>query len=199
MTNHEGRRVRAIADYDKAEVVEIDAPTPGLAGAGRVSSETAAPFGLVYQTAYFALTDRGQCRQGDSVLVLGASHVSAATRGAANAEFLRDIGADSVVDVSGEYMRDALRDGVMAATNGHGAEVVIDPVGGEASAASIRAMAWCGRLVFVGFASGVIPKIGADYRLEKNISASGIEWADYRARQPGRARGKLRLATGKTT
>jgi NADPH:quinone reductase len=168
-----------------------------------MSSETAASFGLVYQTAYFALTDRGQFRQGDTVLVLGATggigmaavqlakalgalHVTAATRGEANAEFLRDIGADSVVDVSGEDMRDALRDGVMAATNGHGADVVIDPVGGEVSAASIRAMAWCGRLVVVGFASGVIPKIGANYLLVKNISASGIQWTDYRARQPDR-------------
>jgi NADPH2:quinone reductase len=168
-----------------------------------MSCETAASFGLVYQTAYFALMDRGQFTPGETVLVLGAtggigmaavqlakalgaSRVIAASRGAANAEFLHGIGADTVVDVSGEDMRDALKDGVMAATDGHGADVVIDPVGGAVSAASIRAMAWCGRLVVVGFASGDIPKIGANYLLVKNISASGIQWTDYRARQPER-------------
>ena len=168
-----------------------------------MSCETAASFGLVYQTAYFALMDRGQFTPGETVLVLGAtggigmaavqlakalgaSRVIAASRGAANAEFLHGTGADTVVDVSGEDMRDALKDGVMAATDGHGADVVIDPVGGAVSAASIRAMAWCGRLVVVGFASGDIPKIGANYLLVKNISASGIQWTDYRARQPER-------------
>ena len=168
-----------------------------------MSSETAASFGLVYQTAYFALTDRGQFQSGETVLILGAtggigmaavqlakalgaSRVIAATRRKANADFLKEIGADTVVDVSGEDMHAALKDGVMSATDGHGADVVVDPVGGAVSAAAIRAMAWCGRLVVVGFASGDIPQIKANYLLVKNISVSGVQWTDYRARQPDR-------------
>ena len=168
-----------------------------------MSSETAASFGLVYQTAYFALTDRGQFRPGETVLILGAtggvgmaavqlaralgaSRVIAATRGETNADFLKEIGADAIVDVSGADMHAALKDGVMSATDGHGADVVIDPVGGAVSAAAIRAMAWCGRLVVVGFASGDIPQFKANYLLLKNISVSGVQWTDYRARQPDR-------------
>jgi NADPH2:quinone reductase len=78
------------------------------------------------------------------------------------------------------------------ATDGDGADIVIDPVGGELSATALRAMAWCGRLVIVGFASGGIPKIGANYLLVKNVGAIGIQWTDYRARQPDRVRAAQR-------
>jgi NADPH2:quinone reductase len=168
-----------------------------------MSFDVGAALGLVYQTAYFALTDRASLRQGDVVLVLGASGgigmaavqlakamgaktVIAATRGVEGAAFARKLGADATVDTAMNNLRDGLRDAVMELTDGHGADVVIDPVGGELNAASLRAMAWCGRIVVVGFASGDIPKIGANYLLVKNISASGIQWTDYRERQPDR-------------
>jgi|TARA_B100000446_G_scaffold180108_1_gene195836 NADPH:quinone reductase len=166
---------------------------------------TAAAFGLVYQTAYFALTARGQIARGDRVLVLGATGgigmaaiqlakalgagtVIAATRGATSGALARDMGADVVVDAAMENLRDGLRDAVMDATDGHGADVVIDPVGGDLTGAALRAMAWSGRLVVVGFAAGSIPKIAANYLLVKNISVSGIQWTDYRARQIERVR-----------
>lgn len=63
--------------------------------------------------------------------------------------------------------------------------MVIDPVGGEASAAALRAMAWSGRLVIIGFASGGIPEFKANYLLVKNISVLGLQWSDYRERDPG--------------
>ncbi len=85
-----------------------------------------------------------------------------------------------------ENLRDGMRAAVMAATGGAGADVVIDPVGGDTAMAALRAMAWCGRLVVVGFASGGIPQIGGNYLLVKNISVSGLQWTDYRARQLGR-------------
>lgn len=167
--------------------------------------DVAAAFGLVYQTAYFALTARGMIQPGDNVLVLGATggvgmaavqlaralgagRVIAATRGAEGAAAARDFGADAVVDTGMDNLRDGLRDAVMAATDGHGADVVIDPVGGEVTAAALRAMAWQGRLVVVGFAAGAIPQIGANYLLVKNISISGLQWTDYRARQLDRVR-----------
>lgn len=163
--------------------------------------ETAAAFGLVYQTAYFALVRRGEFREGDTVLVLGATGgvgmaaiqlaramgagtVVAATRGQAGAAFARRLGADAVIDSAMDDLRDGLRSAVMAATDGHGADVVIDPVGGAVHAAAVRAMAWSGRLVVVGFAAGEIPKIPANYLLVKNIAASGLQWTDYRAREP---------------
>lgn len=195
-----GQRVLAMPFYGTyAEKVVAPAdycfPMPD-----EMSAEVAASFGLVYQTAYFALMDRGQMKAGDAVLVLGAtggigmasiqlakalgaSTVIAATRGAEGAELAREMGADVVVDASMENLRDGLRDAVNEATQGQGADVVIDPVGGDVSAAALRAMAWCGRLVVVGFASGEIPKFAGNYLLVKNISVSGIQWTDYRARQ----------------
>jgi NADPH:quinone reductase len=64
--------------------------------------------------------------------------------------------------------------------------VVIDPVGGEAQGAALRALAWRGRLVIVGFASGEIPAIRANYLLLKNIAVAGLQWSDYRERAPGK-------------
>lgn len=162
--------------------------------------DVAAAFGLVYQTAWFALADRASFKPGETVLVLGATGgigmaalqlakamgaatVIAATRGAGGAALAREFGADAVVDTGMANLRDGLRDAVMEATGGHGADVVIDPVGGDASAAALRAMAWCGRLVVVGFASGAIPQFGGNYLLVKNITVGGIQWTDYRARQ----------------
>lgn len=161
---------------------------------------TAAAFGLVYQTAYFALTARAGMQRGDTVLVLGpsggigmasiqlaralgAGKVIAATRRPEEALRAADLGADMVVDINIENLRDGLRDAVLDATGGHGADVVIDPVGGDVNAAALRAMAWSGRMVIVGFASGNIPKFAANYLLVKNISISGIQWTDYRARR----------------
>lgn len=165
----------------------------------------AAAFGLVYQTAWFALTERAGMRPGDTVLVLGAtggigmaavqlakalgaSKVIAATRGSAGSALARKMGADVTVDSGAETLRDSLRDAVLDATGGHGADIVIDPVGGDLSAAALRAMAWEGRLVVVGFASGAIPQFAGNYLLVKNIAVSGIQWTDYRARQPERVR-----------
>jgi NADPH2:quinone reductase len=75
---------------------------------------------------------------------------------------------------------------VHTATDGRGADVVIDPLGGDFFGAALRAMAWCGRLVIVGFAAGEIPSVKANYLLVKNISVSGLQWSDYRDRTPQR-------------
>ena len=161
----------------------------------------AAALGLVYQTAHFALVERARMQKGDHVLVLGASggigvasvqlakvlgaaNVVAGVLGAENADVARRCGADTVIDLSAIEMRDGLREAMRAATGGHGADVVIDPVGGAANAAALRAMAWRGRMVIIGFASGEIPTIKANYLLVKNIEVSGLQWSDYRDRAP---------------
>ncbi|KAG0764708.1 hypothetical protein G6F22_018170 [Rhizopus arrhizus] len=94
------------------------------------------------------------------------------------------MGADHVIDLSVENLRDSLRDQVWAATDGRGADIVLDPLGDEVFAASLRALAWCGRLVVIGFAAGQIPTLKANYLLLKNISVIGLQWSDYRDRQP---------------
>lgn len=164
-----------------------------------------AALGLVYQTSYFALTDRASFTPGQSVLVLGASGgigsaavqlaramgasvVIGGVLGAENIRVAKTVGCDHVIDMGMENLRDGLREAVFAVTRGKGADIVIDPVGGVANAAALRAMAWCGKLVVIGFASGDIPTVKANYLLVKNISVSGLQWSDYRDRQPERVR-----------
>lgn len=166
-----------------------------------LNSRTAAALGLPYQTAWFALRDRANFEAGQSVLVLGAaggvglatvqlakafgaSTVIGTTRGSAKAERVRAAGADLVVETTRPDLRDALRDEVHAVTGGRGADIVVDPIGGEATEAALRALAWRGRLVVVGFAAGSIPTIKANYLLVKNIMAAGLQWSDYRDRTP---------------
>ena len=165
--------------------------------------EKAAALGLVYQTAWFALKDRAGLKPGETVLVLGASGgigvasvqlakalgagtVIGGVLGSANAEVARQAGADHVIELGDPDLRDTLREQVNAHTEGRGVDIVIDPVGGDANGAALRALAWCGRLVVIGFASGQIPTIRANYLLVKNIAVSGLQWSDYRDRAPER-------------
>lgn len=162
----------------------------------------AAAMGLVYQTAYLALVDRGKYRKGETVLVGGAAggiglavlqiakglgaRVLAAVRTPEEAIFVKANGADHVIDVSGLAIKDSLRAQVHTATDGAGADVVLDPLGGEFFGAALRAMAWCGRLVVIGFAAGEIPSLKVNYLLLKNIGVCGLQWSDYRDRAPQR-------------
>lgn len=164
----------------------------------------AAAMGLVYQTAYFALVERGQFTRGEIVLVTGAAGgvgsaaiqlvkglggiALAAVGGPEQAEIARANGADHVIDLSVENLRDSLREQVYACTDGHGADVVLDTLGDEVFDAALRAVAWCGRVVVIGFAAGRIPTIKVNYLLVKNISVCGLQWSDYRDRQPQKVR-----------
>ncbi|MCT2401197.1 NADPH:quinone oxidoreductase family protein [Novosphingobium mangrovi (ex Huang et al. 2023)] len=165
-----------------------------------MSFEIASGMGLAYQTAYIALSERASFTPDDVVLVGGANgdvgyaalqiakamgaKVLAGVRSERAARIVHEAGADAVIDLSGDDLANSLREQVMAATDGHGADVVIDPVGGAFLGAAMRAMAWCGRLVVVGFAAGEIPNIKANYLLVKNIAVSGMQWTDYRDRRP---------------
>jgi len=161
---------------------------------------TASAMGLSYQTAHFALVERGQLRAGETVLVLGASgavglatvelakalggRVLAGVSNMAKAESVREAGADVVVDLSGPDLRESLREQVFPESEGRGADVVVDTVGGAAFEGAIRAVAWRGRYVVVGFAGGAIPTLKANYLLLKNIAVTGLQWSDYRDRDP---------------
>jgi NADPH2:quinone reductase len=160
----------------------------------------AAAMALVYDTSWFALRERGRLQSGESVLVLGGSggiglasiqlakamgaRVLAGISTSGKMDMVRDAGADAVIDLSEPDLRNSLRDQVYAKNGGNGVDIVIDPIGGDAFDAALRAVAWRGRVVVVGFASGRIPTIKANYLLLKNIEVSGVQVSDYRKRTP---------------
>ncbi len=167
----------------------------------------AAAMGLAYQTAYFALIDRGGWRPGETVLVNGAgggvglaaiqiakalgATVLAGVRKPHHREIALRYGADHVIDLSVQgtaALRDTLREQVHAVTAGRGVDVILDPLGDDVFDAGIRALAWCGRLVVIGFAAGRIAQLKTNYLLLKNIAVSGLQWSDYRDREPQRVR-----------
>lgn len=165
-----------------------------------MSFDEAAAMGLVYQTAHFALVERGMYRTGEIVLVNGAAGgvglaavqiakglgatVIAGVIGEEQGKIARENGADHVVDLSMPDLRDRLRDRIRELTEGHGVDVALDPIGGEAFTAALRSMAWRGRMVVIGFVSGTIPEVKVNYLLVKNIHVGGLQWSDYRDRTP---------------
>ncbi|MDP3547976.1 MAG: NADPH:quinone oxidoreductase family protein [Phreatobacter sp.] len=164
----------------------------------------AAAMGLTYQTSWFGLFDRGQMKAGETVLVTGAGGgIGVATMQIAKAagcrviagigspdkhDFVLEQGADAVIDMSGGDLKERVRAQVHAATGGHGADVVIENVGGEVFEACLRALAWSGRLVVVGFTGGSAGQVRANYLLIKHITVSGLHWSDYLERCPDKVR-----------
>jgi NADPH2:quinone reductase len=165
-----------------------------------VAFEDAAAMGLAHLTAYLALTRRGRMTKDDVVLINGASggvglaavqlakalgaKVLAGMANPAKFDLARDAGADAIVDLSRPDLRESLREQVHAATDGQGADIVIDPLGDDIFDAALRALAWCGRMVIIGFAAGRIPTIKANYLLVRNIDVCGLQIGDYRKRRP---------------
>jgi NADPH2:quinone reductase len=159
-----------------------------------VAGTTAAGLHVTYGTAWFALHQRGQLAPGESVLVLaGAGGVGsaaiqmakahgcwvlAAAGGPDKVEVCRSLGADVAID----YRDGDLYAEVMDATSGRGVDVVYDPVGGEYFDIARRLVAWEGRLLVVGFASGTIPSAPANHALVKNYSVVGVHMGGYRGR-----------------
>ncbi len=162
--------------------------------------EHASTISLAYDTAWFGLRERGRLAPGETVLVLGATgavgsagiqlakamgaRALAAVSSPEKAPSMLAAGADGIIDLSVANLRESLRDQVFAQTNGQGADVVLDMLGGDIFDAALRAVAWCGRVVVIGFAAGRIPDIKANYLLVKNIEVSGLQISDYRKRKP---------------
>jgi NADPH:quinone reductase len=161
-----------------------------------ISFEQAAAVGLAYQTAYFALRERGQMKPDDVVLINGATGgvglaairlakafgtqtVIGSVASLEKKSIVLEAGADTVVDVDTKEHIASLKDQVAAASGGRLADLVVESVGGEIFDASLRALAFRGRLVVVGFAGGTIPTVKANYILLKNITLTGLQWALY--------------------
>jgi len=195
-----GDRLLAMAEqggYAEAVAVEAD-QCYRLPSA--MSFDEAASLSLAFDTAWFALRERARLEPGETVLVLGASgavgHAAVQLARAMGARVLAGIartekasevlatGADAVIDLSRPDLRDSLRQQVFAVTEGRGIDIVLDPLGGEVFEAALRALAWRGRLVVIGFAAGAIPTMRVNYLLLKNIEVSGLQISDYRKRRP---------------
>lgn len=157
-----------------------------------MSAAEAAALPVVYPTAHIALMCHGGLKSGDTVLVHAAAggvglaavqiahakgaRVIATAGGEEKLALARDHGADVAID----YRDDRWIDKVRAATGGSGADLIFDPVGGAVTENSLRCIAWGGRLLIVGFASGAIPAINAARLLIKNASAVGVYWSHER-------------------
>jgi NADPH2:quinone reductase len=195
-----GDRVAAQVEYG-AYAEKLRAPAVNVYPLpAKLDFVAGAALGLAYQTAHFALVERARMRTAETVLVLGgaggvgvaaiqlaralgAGKVVATARGPEKAEVARQAGADAVIDVADGELLERVRTELRRVAPG-GADVVVDSVGGELSTAALRALAWRGRMVIVGFAAGTIPTIRANYLLVKNIEVSGLQWSDYRDRAP---------------
>ncbi|RZU32373.1 NADPH:quinone oxidoreductase family protein [Blastococcus saxobsidens] len=197
-----GDRVLAQIEHGGyAELVTVPEPQI-VALPDEVPFVDAAAFGLGAITAHFALVRRAGLRPGETVLVTGAgggvgsagvqiakalgATVVAVAQDEERAALARSQGADSVV-LAGPSMRDE----VLALTEGHGADVVLELVGGEVFAQSLRCTAWEGRLVVIGFASGDLPTIKAGHVLVKNLAVLGLQVSDYRDREPESVRAAI--------
>lgn len=195
-----GDRVMAQREYGtyRDKVVSPEATCYVMPAA--MSFEEGAALGLAYQTAHFALVERAAYQKGETVLVTGASGgvglagveiakalgatVIAGVTSAEKGALCKRHGADHVIDLTTPELRKSLREQVYAAVGKRGVDIVLDNVGGDAFDGALRALAWCGRLVVVGFAAGRIPEVKANYLLVKNIAVIGLQWADYRERDP---------------
>lgn len=158
--------------------------------------EAAAGFPITYGTAHGALVWRAALQPGETLLVHGAAggaglaavevgkalgaEVIATAGGPAKLEIAAAHGADHLID----YKAEDIRERVKALTEGRGADVVFDPVGGAVFDASLRAVTWGGRLLVIGFAAGKVPEIPANILLVKNLSVLGLYWGAYRSKAP---------------
>ena len=195
-----GDRALAMAEYGSfAEFVAMPESQCVKLPAALPLTEAAA-MALVYDTAWFALRDRARIAAGETVLVLGATggvglaaiqlakafgaRVLGGVSSKDKADIVRAAGADAIIDLAAPDLHESLRAQVFAETNKRGADVVLDMLGGDIFDAAIRALAWRGRLVVIGFATGRIPTLKTNYLLLKNIEVSGLQVSDYRKRMP---------------
>jgi NADPH2:quinone reductase len=160
-----------------------------------VSFEVGAATLLTYATTYHALVDRASIQKGESLLVLGAAggvgiaaveigallgaRVIAAASNADKLAFCREHGATETIDYSSEDLKDRIK----ALTKG-GVDVIYDPVGGALAEPALRGIAWQGRYLVVGFASGEIPKIPLNLTLLKGCQIVGVFWGSFVMREP---------------
>ncbi len=191
-----GQRVMSIANWGgMAEEINLPAmltmPIPDS-----MSYEQAAAFPVAYGTSHIALDHRGHLQPGETLLVLGAAGgvgltaveigkrmgatVIACASTPEKLELTRQYGADHTINYSTENLRERIK----AITGGKGINVAYDPVGGDLFEPAVRSLAWEGRMLVIGFASGTIPQLPVNLTLVKNSSVVGVFWGAYSINNP---------------
>ncbi|WP_324784947.1 NADPH:quinone oxidoreductase family protein [Streptomyces sp. H51] len=179
-----------LAEYAVADAAAL-LPAPGS-----LDDAEAAALHIGYQTGWFGLHRRAGLQAGETLLVHAAAggvgsaavqlgkaagaRVIGVVGGAGKAAVARELGCDLVVDRRAEDVVAAVKE----ATGGRGADVIYDPVGGAAYAQSAKVVAFEGRIVVVGFASGTIPSPALNHALVKNYSILGLHWGLYNTKNP---------------
>jgi NADPH:quinone reductase len=191
-----GDRVMAFTGWGGArELVAVNAAR-AVAMPDNAAFETAAAMQVTYGTSFYALKDRAALRAGETLAVLGAAggtgqaavelgklmgaRVIAVASSDEKLEFCKSIGADHVVNSTSEDVRERIK----AITQGRGADVIYDPVGGNLSESAFRAIAWGGRYLVIGFASGEIARLPLNLPLLKGAAAVGVFWGEHLEREP---------------
>ncbi|MBL4868864.1 MAG: NADPH:quinone oxidoreductase family protein [Pseudomonadales bacterium] len=162
----------------------------------KMDMRAAACFNVVYGTSYYALKQRAQLKQGETLLVLGAgggvglsavelgkvmgARVIAAASSEEKLEAAKQAGADELINYSDGELKQKVKD----LTGGRGADVVYDPVGGDLFHQASRAVAWDGRILIIGFASGEIPAYKVNLALLKSTSVVGVFWGAWTGQFP---------------
>ncbi|NEB54381.1 NADPH:quinone oxidoreductase family protein [Streptomyces griseus] len=201
-TTEDGRRVLATPALPHggfADVVVADEAAL-LPAPGALDDAEAAALHIGYQTGWFGLHRRARLQPGETLLVHAAAggvgsaavqlgkaagaKVIGVVGGPEKAAVARGLGCDLVIDRRAEDLVAAVKE----ATGGRGADVVYDPVGGDAYAKSTKCVAFEGRILVVGFASGVIPTPGLNHALVKNYSVVGLHWGLYNTKDPAAVR-----------
>lgn len=198
-----GQRVLAYSGWGGARekaVVKAEMAIPVPEG---VAPEIAAGLTVTYGTAMHGLRDRGSLREGETLAVLGAAggaglaaveigarigaRVIAVASSADKLAICKQHGASEVINYAEQDLKEALK----ALTGGKGADVVYDCVGAEHTEPAVRALAWEGRLLVVGFAGGDIPKIPINLLLLKGCSLVGVFWGEFNRRSPSAHRANI--------
>lgn len=158
--------------------------------------ELGAALMMTYGTSLHGLKDCGRIKAGETLLVLGASggvgvaaieiakalgvRVIAAASTDDKLALCKQLGADEVIN----YLTEDLKKRALELTDGKGIDVVYDPVGGAHTESAVRALAWHGRLLIVGFAAGEIPRIPLNLALLKERSLVGVYWGESKKHDP---------------
>jgi NADPH2:quinone reductase len=198
-----GDRVMGSTGYGAArEKIAIPAGRLAHVPAG-LTLDKAAGLSIAYGTTLHALKQRAEMKSGEILMVLGASggvglaaveigkamgaRVIACASSDDKLEFARRFGAEETIN----YASDDLRQRVKELTGGRGVDVVYDPVGGSLTEQALRSLAWKGRLLVIGFASGEIPRPPLNLTLLKGCDIRGVYWGDFVAREPEANRDNL--------
>jgi NADPH2:quinone reductase len=161
-----------------------------------IDDATAAGISVTYGTTLYALKDRGKLKPGEILAVLGASggvgqaaveigkamgaRVIACASSEDKLAHARSLGADELVD----YEKHDLKEALKSLSGGQGVDMIYDPVGGPQTEAALRAIAWGGRFLVIGFASGEIPKLPLNLVLLKSCDVVGVFWGAHVEREP---------------